>query len=324
MNLLDVKELKKYFPIKKGFFFSRTVDNIHAVDGISFSIKSGETFGLVGESGCGKSTVARVILRLMEPSGGEAGFKGKNVFSLSSKEMYKLRREMQVIFQDPYSSLNPRMTVGNIVGELLVIHNIGTKKDRIDRVKELLNMVGLSSSYINRYPHEFSGGQRQRIAIARALSIEPEFIIADEPVSALDVSIQAQIINLLKELQETMGLTYLFISHDLSVVRHISDRIGVMYLGKLMELASVDKIYDNPLHPYTKALLSSIPVPDPDAKKDRIILEGDVPSPENPPLGCRFNTRCWMAEDICREKEPEFRDVGNEHYVACHLVKDNN
>ncbi len=321
MNILEVKELKKYFPIKKGMIFSRIAGNIQAVDGITFSIKKGETFGLVGESGCGKSTVARLILRLLEPTGGSVEFEGQNILSFNSGEMYKLRRNMQIIFQDPYSSLNPRMTVGDIIGELLIIHNMGDRQYRRERVKELLHMVGLSPGYINRYPHEFSGGQRQRIAVARALAVNPGFIIADEPVSALDVSIQAQIINLLQDLQENMGLTYLFISHDLSVVRHISNRIGVMYLGKLMEMAGVEELYGNPLHPYTKALLSSIPVPDPDAKRKRIILEGDVPTPENPPPGCPFNTRCWISQDICREKEPDFTDKGSGHYVACHMVE---
>lgn len=321
MNLLEIKDLKKHFPIKKGIF-SRTAGYIYAVDGVSFFLKKGETFGLVGESGCGKSTIGKILVRLIEPTFGSALFNGKNIFDLSGKALKELRREMQIIFQDPYSSLNPRMTVGDIIGEPLVIHNIFRGNDLKNKIGELLDFVGLSSKYINRYPHEFSGGQRQRIAIARALSLEPSLIIADEPVSALDVSIQAQIINLLEDLQKKLDLTYLFISHDLSVVKHISSRIGVMYLGKIMELSGADELYDNPLHPYTQALLSSIPVPDPDKKSEdkRIILEGDVPSPEKPPPGCPFNTRCWLVEDICREVMPELLDMGNEHYVACHVV----
>lgn len=322
MNLIEVKNLKKYFPVKKGIFFSRTTGYLHAVDDVSFYIKEGETLGLVGESGCGKTTLGRLVLRLLDATDGTVAFKGKNIFKLNKYDMRKERKNMQIIFQDPYASLNPRMTVGNIVAEPLDIHRVAFGRERRNQIHELLNTVGLSNSYVNRYPHEFSGGQRQRIAIARALALKPEFIIADEPVSALDVSIQAQIINLLMELQKNMSLTYLFISHNLSVIRHISSRIGVMYLGKLVEMANADELYKNPLHPYTQTLLSAIPVPDLNRKKvDRIIPSGDIPSPINPPNNCRFNTRCPVAQEICRNEMPEMKYVDNEHYVACHMVK---
>jgi oligopeptide transport system ATP-binding protein len=317
-NLLEVRSLKKYFPIKKGVF-SRTVGYVKAVDGVDITIREGETMGLVGESGCGKSTTGRTILRLIEPTDGEVIFKGKNVFKLNKHQMRHLRREMQIIFQDPYASLNPRMTVGDIIGEPLEIHRLAFGKKREERVLELLEVVGLRPQHIRRYPHEFSGGQRQRIGIARALAVNPKLIICDEPVSALDVSIQAQVINLMEELQEQFGLTYLFIAHDLSVVKHISDRVAVMYLGKVVELADKKELYDSPQHPYTQALLSAIPIPDPELKREKILLKGDVPSPINPPRGCRFHTRCRECKDICREEVPEFKDIGNGHYVACHM-----
>jgi oligopeptide transport system ATP-binding protein len=316
--LLEVKNLKKYFPIKKGIF-SKTVAHVKAVDGVDFYVKNGETLGLVGESGCGKSTTGRVILRLLEATEGTVIFQGKDIMTLGKEELQEMRRNMQIIFQDPYASLNPRMTVGDIIGEALDIHRIAKGRKREEKILELLNEVGLRPQHIRRYPHEFSGGQRQRIGIARALALYPRFIVCDEPVSALDVSIQAQIINLMEELQEKFGLTYLFIAHDLSVVKHISDRVAVMYLGKIVELADKDELYESPLHPYTRALLSAIPIPDPELKRQRILLEGDVPSPVDPPRGCRFHTRCREAQDICREQDPEFKDVGDGHFVACHL-----
>jgi oligopeptide transport system ATP-binding protein len=316
--LLEVKSLKKYFPIKKGIF-SKTVAHVKAVDGVDFYVKNGETLGLVGESGCGKSTTGRVILRLLEATEGTVIFQGKDIMTLGKEELQEMRRNMQIIFQDPYASLNPRMTVGDIIGEALDIHRIAKGRKREEKILELLNEVGLRPQHIRRYPHEFSGGQRQRIGIARALALYPRFIVCDEPVSALDVSIQAQIINLMEELQEKFGLTYLFIAHDLSVVKHISDRVAVMYLGKIVELADKDELYESPLHPYTRALLSAIPIPDPELKRQRILLEGDVPSPVDPPRGCRFHTRCREAQDICREQDPEFKDVGDGHFVACHL-----
>lgn len=320
-KLLEIKNLKKYFPVKAGVF-RRTVDHVKAVDDISFSIKAGETLGLVGESGCGKSTTGRTILRLLEATSGEIWFEGKDLLSLDKKDMRSMRKEMQIIFQDPYASLNPRMTVEDIVGEPLDIHNlVSSKKERRERVLEILNSVGLGEEHMRRYPHEFSGGQRQRIGVARALAVDPKLIIADEPVSALDVSIQAQVINLLQDLQEEYGLTYLFITHDLSVVKHISDRIAVMYLGKIVELAEKKALFDDPLHPYTRLLLSAIPVADPTYKKERIILEGDVPSPVDPPQGCRFHPRCPQAMDICNQQEPEFKDYGGGHFSACHLLK---
>lgn len=314
--LIEVKNLKKYFPVKMGLGKKAY---IKAVDSVSFFIKKGETLGLVGESGCGKSTTGRTIIRLYEPTSGQIIFKGEDI---TKKDMLPYRKSMQMIFQDPYASLNPRMTVGDIIGEPLEIHNIAKGNEKKERVQELLRLVGLSSEHANRYPHEFSGGQRQRIGIARALAVEPEFIICDEPISALDVSIQAQIVNMLEDLQQQLGLTYLFIAHDLSMVKHISSRVGVMYLGKLVELAESNELYSNPLHPYTQALLSAIPIPDPKISKERtrIILEGDVPSPLNPPTGCRFRTRCKYAFDRCKEEEPKFRDVGSGHYVACHLM----
>jgi len=320
--LLDVKGLKMYFPITQGIIFQRHIGDIKAVDGLTFTIKPGETLGLVGESGCGKSTTGRAILQLYRPTGGNVHFKGEDLTKLKGEALRRKRRQMQMIFQDPYASLNPRMTVGGIIGEPLEVHNIYSGKgERRERVQELLRVVGLNPYFVNRYPHEFSGGQRQRIGVARALAVNPEFIVCDEPISALDVSIQAQIINLLEDLQAEFNLTYLFIAHDLSVVRHISDRVAVMYLGKLAELASRDELYNNPLHPYTQALLSAVPIADPvvEEKRRRIILEGDVPSPANPPKGCHFSTRCPRVMDVCREVDPEFRDLGGGHWVACHL-----
>jgi oligopeptide transport system ATP-binding protein len=320
--LLNVDSLRMWFPITQGILVQRHIGDIKAVDGITFYIRRGETLGLVGESGCGKSTTGRAVLQLYRPTGGSVNFEGQELTRLKGEKLRQMRRKMQMIFQDPYASLNPRMTVGNIIGEPLEVHNILKGKALKERVQELLQVVGLNPYFINRYPHEFSGGQRQRIGVARALAVQPSFIVCDEPISALDVSIQAQIINLLEELQGQFGLTYLFIAHDLSVVRHISDRIAVMYLGKLMEMTSSLELYKNPLHPYTKALLSAVPIPDPqvEEKRKRIILEGDVPSPANPPKGCNFVTRCPARMDICREQEPEFKDMGDEHFVACWRV----
>ncbi|MCB0044561.1 MAG: dipeptide ABC transporter ATP-binding protein [Caldilineaceae bacterium] len=323
--LVEVKGLKMHFPISKGVIFQRQVGAIKAVDGVTFSLYPGETLGLVGESGCGKSTTGRAILQLYRPTDGSVVFEGKELTEIKGEELRKMRRSMQMIFQDPYASLNPRMTVGSIVSEPLEVHGIGgSRKERQKRVQELLKTVGLNPYFVNRYPHEFSGGQRQRIGVARALAVNPSFIVCDEPISALDVSIQAQIINLLEDLQEELNLTYLFIAHDLSVVRHISDRIAVMYLGKIAELAERDELYANPMHPYTQALLSAVPIPDPviENERKRIILEGDVPSPANPPQGCNFCTRCPRVMDVCREKEPEFKDHGNGHYVACWLYEE--
>ncbi|MGH2362557.1 MAG: ABC transporter ATP-binding protein [bacterium] len=320
-NILEVRNLVKHFPITKGFIVQRQVGAVKAVDGVTFSIRRGETLGLVGESGCGKTTTGRVILRLMEPTSGEALFEGRNIFKLSKEELRKMRRDMQIIFQDPYSSLNPRMTVGDIIGEPLEIHNLARGKEKLRRVQELLEVVGLSPYHVNRYPHEFSGGQRQRIGIARALAVNPKLIICDEPVSALDVSIQAQVLNLLQELQKEFGLTYLFIAHDLSVVKHISDRIAVMYLGKIAEIARADEMFENPQHPYTEALLSAVPIPDPGMRRERIILPGDVPSPVNPPQGCRFHTRCLYARESCSVNEQVLIDYwGNGHEVACEVL----
>jgi oligopeptide transport system ATP-binding protein len=321
-KLLEVKGLKKYFPITQGIIFQRVKAHVKAVDGLDFFIRKGETLGLVGESGCGKSTTGRTILQLYRPTEGSVLFQGKDLATLKGEELRKMRRNMQMIFQDPYASLNPRMTVGDIVGEPLEVHNIAKGKEKKERVQELLSIVGLNPYFVNRYPHEFSGGQRQRIGVARSLAVNPDFIVCDEPISALDVSIQAQIINLLEELQQKFHLTYLFIAHDLSVVRHISDRVAVMYLGKIVELTDRNSLYNNPLHPYTKALMSAVPIPDPvvEEKRERVILVGDVPSPVNPPSGCRFHTRCPIAIDRCKVDDPEFRDVGNMHYVACHLV----
>jgi oligopeptide transport system ATP-binding protein len=316
--LLQVKNLRKYFPIKSGVF-SRVSGYVYAVDDISFSLKSGETIGLVGESGCGKSTTARVILRLIEPTSGEVIFDEKRIFDLNRKKLQRLRREIQIIFQDPYSSLNPRMTVEGIVGEALSFHNIARGSEKRNRVVYLLERVGLRSEHLKRYPHEFSGGQRQRIGIARALALNPKLIIGDEPVSALDVSVQAQVLNLLMELQEEFHLSYLIIAHDLRVVEHIADRVAVMYLGKIVEMASSLDLYREPLHPYTEALLSAIPIPDPKMKKQRILLPGDIPSPIDPPPGCRFHTRCKYRMDQCDKIEPEFKQVKSGHWVACIL-----
>ena len=319
--LLKVKKLKKYFPVRGGIL-SKIIGYVQAVDEISFNIKEGETLGLVGESGCGKTTTGRTIIRLLEPTAGEVDFKGEDIFKLNKEEIRKARRNIQIIFQDPFGSLNPRMTVGEIVGESLVIHKIvKNKKEKNERVKDLLETVGLNAGHIRRYPHEFSGGQRQRIGIARALALNPKLVICDEPVSALDVSIQAQVINLLEDLQEKFNLTYLFIAHDLSVVKHISDRVAVMYLGKIVELSSTSELYDNTQHPYTEALLSAVPIPDPTLKRQRIVLEGDVPSPFKPPVGCRFHPRCKYSIPICSQEEPELIDIGNGHFVACHLRK---
>jgi len=318
--LVKVRDLKMWFPIRRGLL-QRHVGDVKAVDGLNFDVFPGETLGLVGESGCGKSTTGRSILQLYKPTEGTVEFEGKDLVKMRGEELRQMRRQMQMIFQDPYASLNPRMTVGSIVSEPMEVHNIGTRSERLERVRELLQVVGLNPYFINRYPHEFSGGQRQRIGVARALAVNPSFIVCDEPISALDVSIQAQVINLLEDLQAQFNLTYLFIAHDLSVVRHISDRIAVMYLGKIMELADRDELYRNPMHPYTQALLSAVPIPDPviEEKRKRIILEGDVPSPANPPKGCNFSTRCPKAMDVCREQEPVFKDYGEGHFVACWL-----
>jgi oligopeptide transport system ATP-binding protein len=320
--LMEIKDLEMHFPITEGIIFQRKVGAVKAVDGINFDIKKGETLGLVGESGCGKSTTGRAILQLYRPTGGSVKFQGTELTQLKGESLRKMRRQMQIIFQDPYASLNPRMTVGNIIGEPLEVHNLAKGKAKQDRVRQLLKVVGLNPNYVNRYPHEFSGGQRQRIGIARALAVEPDFIVCDEPISALDVSIQAQVVNLLEDLQEEFGLTYLFIAHDLSVVRHISDRIAVMYLGKVVELADRNELYMKPMHPYTKALLSAIPIPDPllEEKRKRIILEGDVPSPINPPSGCHFRTRCPLAQEVCKE-EPPFVQHRPDHWVACHFAE---
>lgn len=320
-RLLEVKNLKKYFPVKAGVF-RKTVGYVKAVDDVGFYINEGETLGLVGESGCGKSTTGATILRLLEATAGEVNFAGRDILTLNRKGMREIRKEMQIIFQDPYASLNPRMTVADIVGEPLVIHNLAkNKKERREKVAELLDSVGLTVEQMNRYPHEFSGGQRQRIGVARALAVDPKLIIADEPVSALDVSVQAQVINILQDLQKEFGLTYLFIAHDLSVVKHISDRVAVMYLGKIVELTDKYSLYDNPLHPYTQSLLSAIPIPDPGRKRERIILKGDVPSPVDPPEGCPFHPRCPKAMDICSKVEPEFKEYDNGHFVSCHLLE---
>lgn len=317
--VLEVKNLCKYFPVKKGIFKKKSF--VKAVDNVSFTINRGETLGLVGESGCGKTTTGRTILKLYEPTSGKIIFNGEDITNYSPAKMVSLRKNMQMIFQDPYASLNPRMTVGDIIGEAIDIHGLYTGKERTDRITELLLKVGLNGDHINRYPHEFSGGQRQRIGIARALAVQPDLIICDEPISALDVSIQAQVINMLEELQEELGLTYLFIAHDLSMVKHISTHIGVMYLGKMVEKGLADDVYMNSKHPYTQALLSAVPVPDPNASKNnkRITLEGDIPSPIDPPPGCRFKGRCKQVMPICGEQDPELKEVKPGHFVACHL-----
>ena len=321
-TLLRVENLKMHFPIYRGVF-QRQVGAVLAVDGISFDVRRGETLGLVGESGCGKSTTGRAILQLYKPTAGQVHFEGVDLIKLRGEELRHMRRKMQMIFQDPYASLNPRMTVEQIVGEPLIVHSAATGKEIHERVENLLGLVGLNPAFATRYPHEFSGGQRQRIGVARALALQPSFIICDEPISALDVSIQAQVVNLLEELQEQFNLTYLFIAHDLSMVRHISKRVAVMYLGMIVELTTRDELYLNPLHPYTQALLSAVPIPDPvvAAQRQRIILEGDVPSPANPPSGCHFRTRCPIAESICAEKQPEFRELKTGHFVACHFAE---
>ncbi|SCB66284.1 ABC transporter ATP-binding protein [Bacillus mycoides] len=317
--LLEVKNLKTYFPIKGGVF-SRTIGHVKAVDGVSFTIDKGEVFGLVGESGSGKTTIGKTILRLVQKTEGEVKFKGQDVHAFSKEELRKHRPNMQLVFQDPFSSLNPRMRIGEALGEPMLAHGLATKENVREKVIAVLELCGLAPYHIDRYPHEFSGGQRQRIVIARAMVLDPEFIVADEPVAALDVSIQAQIINLFSELQEKKGLSYLFISHDLSVVEHLCTKIGIMYLGTIVETAPRDELFANPLHPYTKALLSAVPIPDPTVKRERIILEGDIPSPANPPSGCRFHTRCPFATDVCKTNVPEFRNVGEDHFVACHHV----
>lgn len=322
-TLLKVNDLVKHFPIRQGIIVQKQIGAVRAVDGVSFEIHKGETLGLVGESGCGKSTTGRAVLQLFRPTGGSVIFDGVDLVNLKGEDLRLMRRKMQMIFQDPYASLNPRMTVGEIVGEPLLIHKVVSQKEIEQRVVELLELVGLNPAFSARYPHEFSGGQRQRIGVARALALQPSFIVCDEPISALDVSIQAQVVNLLEDLQKQFNLTYLFIAHDLSMVRHISSRIAVMYLGIIAETADRDELYRKPLHPYTQALLSAVPIPDPiaDAKRERIILKGDVPSPVNPPSGCRFRTRCPIAEKICAESRPEFRELRPGHFVACFFAE---
>jgi oligopeptide transport system ATP-binding protein len=327
--LLSVSDLRMYFPVTQGLIFERHIGDVHAVDDVSFDLPRGQTLGLVGESGCGKSTTGRTILRLYKPTAGRIVFDGVDITRLGGEALRRTRRRIQMIFQDPYASLNPRMTVGGIVGEPLTVHGIGTKAERRERVAELLDVVGLNPNFLNRYPHEFSGGQRQRIGVARALAVNPELIVADEPISALDVSIQAQILNLLERLQDEFSLTFLFIAHDLSVVRHVSDRIAVMYLGRIVELAPSGDLYAHPLHPYSVALLSAVPIPDPvvESRRRRIILKGDVPSPVNPPSGCRFHTRCWLRERLgnperCTTEDPRLRTLAAGHEVACHFAEE--
>ncbi len=319
--LVEVRNLKMHFPITAGFPVPRQVGAVKAVDGVSFSVEPGETLGLVGESGCGKTTVGRTLLRLNQPTDGQVLFDGKSLLPLSESEFLPYRRQMQMIFQDPYASLDPRMTAGDIIGEAMDIHGLASGKERQERIYDLLNMVGLLPEHAGRFPHEFSGGQRQRIGIARALAVEPKFIVCDEPISALDVSIQAQVVNLLEDLQERLGVAYLFVAHDLSMVKHISRRVAVMYLGRIVEVAPSDELYQRPMHPYTNALLSAVPIPDPavERSRQRIILEGDPPSPVNPPSGCRFRTRCPFAQARCKEEDPKLVNVGNGHQVACHF-----
>lgn len=320
--LLEIKNLKKYFPIKKGILGNK-VSYVKAVDDVSFTINKGETLGLVGESGCGKTTIGRTIIKLYEPTAGEIIFDGKNIAGLNPKQMLPYRKRMQMIFQDPYASLDSRMTVGDIIGEAIDTHKLMRGKERMERIQYLLKRVGLNSEHASRYPHEFSGGQRQRIGIARSLAVQPDFIVCDEPISALDVSIQAQVVNMLEDLQDDLGLTYLFIAHDLSMVKHISSKIGVMYLGQMVEMAEKNELYKNPQHPYTQALLSAIPVPDPDmaAANKRIVLDGETPSPIDPPPGCRFRGRCKYAKPICSQVTPELKDIGGGHMLACHLYE---
>ncbi|MGM9925815.1 MAG: ABC transporter ATP-binding protein [Bacillus sp. (in: firmicutes)] len=319
--LLQVEHLKKYFPIRSGLLGKQTGE-VKAVDDVSFAVHKGETLGIVGESGCGKSTTGRMLMRLIEPTDGKVIFDGKDLTTLSNQDMRKMRRELQMVFQDPYASLNPRHTVEKILEEPLIVHGIGDSKERKRVVAEMLETVGLSSYHAKRYPHQFSGGQRQRIGIARALMTKPKLIIADEPVSALDVSIQSQVLNLLEDLQQEFGLTYIFIAHDLGVVRHISDRVGVMYLGRMVEIADGDSLYDTPLHPYTQALLAAVPIPDPAVKREADLLTGDIPSPANPPLGCAFHTRCKQCMDICQTTKPQLKEMKEGHYVACHLYNE--